>query len=181
MSPAKQSVKLKLEAQRRRAMAPEYDPVLRDFELELADKMEQEAQALLIPEHPLQAGLGGEIIQPLKDGLPGLESALQKPDLLNLEAGVQRSSLIERAGVLELGIETVKDNRAVGSVQKMISHQMAAAHKRAINWHSYAGGEQQERALPHGGGSTATVRGGLQEREHHAQVHRAHAYPDRRS
>jgi hypothetical protein len=60
MSPAKQSVKLKLEAQRRRAMAPEYDPVLRDFELELADKMEQEAQALLIPEHPLQAGLGGE-------------------------------------------------------------------------------------------------------------------------
>jgi hypothetical protein len=95
--------------------------------------MEREAQALLIPEHPLQAGLGGEIIPPMKDGLPGLESALQMPDLVNLEASVQRSSLIERAGVLELGIETAKDTRAQGSVQKMISHQMAAAHKRAMN------------------------------------------------
>ena len=133
MKQTAKAIKLQRDAQRLRALAPEYDPVRCDFDLGLANEMEREAQALLIPEHPLQAGLGGEIIPPMKDGLPGLESALQMPDLLNLEASVQRSSLIERAGVLELGIETAKDTRAQGSVQKMISHQMAAAHKRAMN------------------------------------------------
>jgi len=133
MGDANKALKMKREAQRRRALAPEYDPIRRDFELGLADQMEREAQALLIPERPLQAGLGGEMVPPAQNGLPGLELTLQKPDLLNLEASVQRSSLIERAGVLELGIETAKDTRAQGSVQKMISHQMAAAHKRAMN------------------------------------------------
>jgi hypothetical protein len=133
MKQTAKAIKLQRDAHRLRALAPEYDPVRCDFDFGLANEMEREAQALLIPEHPLQAGLGGEIIPPMKDGLPGLESALQMPDLLNLEASVQRSSLIERAGVLELGIETAKDTRAQGSVQKMISHQMAAAHKRAMN------------------------------------------------
>jgi hypothetical protein len=133
MNQTGKAIKLQRDAQRLRALAPEYDPVRCDFDLGLANEMEREAQALLIPEHTLQAGLGGEIIPPMKAGLPGLESALQMPDLLNLEASVQRSSLIERAGVLELGIETAKDTRAQGSVQKMISHQMAAAHKRAMN------------------------------------------------
>jgi hypothetical protein len=86
-----------------------------------------------MPPEPLQTGLGGEIIPRAQNELPGLELTLKKLDLLNLEASVQRSSLIERAGVLELGIETAKDTRAQGSVQKMISHQMAAAHKRAMN------------------------------------------------
>jgi hypothetical protein len=133
MDGVRKAINMQRDAQRLRALAPEYDPVRCDFDLGLANEMEREAKALLIPEHPLQAGLGGEIIPPMKDGLPGLESALQMPDLLNLEASVQRSSLIERAGVLELGIETAKDTRAQGSVQKMISHQMAAAHKRAMN------------------------------------------------
>lgn len=133
MNQSTKALQLQRDAQRRRTLAPEYDPIRRDFELGLADQMERDAQALLMPQEPLQTGLGGEIIPPTKTGLPGVELALQMPDLLNLEASVQRSSLIERAGVLELGIETAKDTRAQGSVQKMISHQMAAAHKRAMN------------------------------------------------
>lgn len=133
MENVRAALKMQRDAQRRRALAPEYDPIRRDFELGLATQMEWDAQALLMPQKPLQTGLGGEIIPPTKAGLPGVELALQMPDLLNLEASVQRSSLIERAGVLELGIETAKDTRAQGSVQKMISHQMAAAHKRAMN------------------------------------------------
>ena len=133
MGNVSQALKMQREAQRRRTLAPEYDPIRRDFELGLADQMDREAQALLIPQQPLQTGLGGEIIPQLEDDMPGLELALKQPDLLNLDASVQRSSLIERAGVLELGIETAKDTRAEGSVQKMISHQMAAAHKRAMN------------------------------------------------
>lgn len=133
MDNVRAALKMQRDAQRRRVLAPEYDSVRRDFDLGLADEMDREAQALLTPPKPLQTGLGGEIIPPVEHDMPGLELALKEPDLLNLEASVQRSSLIERAGVLELGIETAKDTRAEGSVQKMISHQMAAAHKRAMN------------------------------------------------
>jgi site-specific recombinase len=45
MTKSQQALKIQREAQRRRALAPEYDPVRRDFELGLADVMEREAQA----------------------------------------------------------------------------------------------------------------------------------------
>ena len=132
MGDANKALKMKREAQRRRALAPEYDPIRRDFELGLADQMERDAQALLMPANPLQTGLGGEIIPPAERGLSGLESVLKEPDLLNLGASEQRAQLLEQTGVLELGIETAQDARADGSVQKMITHQMAALHSRAM-------------------------------------------------
>jgi len=133
MSKVNQALKMQRDAQRRRALAPDYDPVRRDFELGLADVMEQEAQALMVPTKPLQTGLGGEIIPPLEDGLPGLESVLKEPNLLHLGASEQRAQLLEQNKVLELGIETAQDVRADGSAQKMISHQMAALHSRAMS------------------------------------------------
>ena len=39
---------MQMEAQRRRALAPDYDPIRREFELGLAERMDQEAQALFI-------------------------------------------------------------------------------------------------------------------------------------
>jgi hypothetical protein len=133
MSKVNQALKMQRDAQRRRALAPDYDPVRRDFELGLADVMEQEAQALMVPTKPLQTGLGGEIIPPLEDGLPGLESVLKESNLLHLGASEQRAQLLEQNKVLELGIETAQDVRADGAAQKMISHQMAALHSRAMN------------------------------------------------
>ena len=132
MGDASKALKMQREAQRRRALAPEYDPIRRDFELGLADQMERDAQALLTPQEPLKTGLGGEIIPPAERGLSGLESILKEPDLLNLGASEQRAQLLEQTGVLELGIETAQDARADGSVQKMITHQMAALHSRAM-------------------------------------------------
>lgn len=126
------ALKMQRDAQRRRALAPEYDPVRRDFDLRLADEIEQEAQALLIPEQPLQTGLGGEIVPPIDHGLPGLESVLKEPDLLNLGASEQRAQLLERNGVLELGVEAAHDAQAQGAIQKMVTHQLAAGHKRAM-------------------------------------------------
>ena len=41
---------------------------------------------------------------PVEHDLPGLESVLKEPDLLNLGASVQRSQLLESNGVLELGM-----------------------------------------------------------------------------
>jgi hypothetical protein len=71
MNKTQEALKMQRDAKRRRALAPDYDPVRRDFELGLADVMEQEAQALLVPTKPLQTGIGGEIIPPMEDGCPG--------------------------------------------------------------------------------------------------------------
>jgi len=132
MGNVSQALKMQRDAQRRRVLAPDYDPVRRNFDLGLADEMDRQAQALLTPQKPLQTGLGGEIVPPVEDGLPGLESTLKEPDLLNLGASEQRAQLLERNGVLELGVETAHDAQANGSIQKMISHQMAALHQRAM-------------------------------------------------
>jgi hypothetical protein len=127
-----QSIKRQIEARYVRSLAPNYDPVRHDFELGLADRMEVEARSILIPPKPLQMGLGGEIVPSVEDGLPGLESALQRPDLLDAEASKQRAHLLERAGVLELGIEVAEQIKAADAIEKMVSHQMAAGHKRAL-------------------------------------------------
>ena len=132
MDGVRKAISMQSEAKRRRALAPEYDPVRHDFELGVAVNLEREAQELLTPSEVLQTGLGGEIIPPAERGLSGLESVLKEPDLLNLGASEQRAQLLEQTGVLELGIETAQDARANGSVQKMITHQMAALHARAM-------------------------------------------------
>lgn len=132
MSRPSQAIKHQIEAQRRRALAREYDPVRRDFEVGVASRMEEEARALLTPSCPLETGLGGEIVPQGEDGLPGLESVLQEPDLLNAEASQQRAHLLERAGALELGIEAAQEVQASNAVEKMLAHQMAAAHRRAL-------------------------------------------------
>ena len=126
------ALKIQMEAQRRRALAPDYDPIRREFELGLAERMDQEAQALLTPPESLQSGLGGEIVPNIQDGLPGLESTLKEPDLLNAEASKQRMHLLERVGALELGVESAHQVDARNTIEKMAAHQMAAAHKRAM-------------------------------------------------
>ena len=132
MKEVSNSLKMQRNAKRLRALAPQYDSVRHDFDLRLADEIEREAQALLIPDQPLQTGLGGEIIPPIEHCLPGLESVLKEPDLLNLGASEQRAQLLERNGVLELGVEAAHDSQAQGAIQKMVSHQLAAGHKRAM-------------------------------------------------
>ena len=132
MENVRKALKLQREAQRRRSLAPDYDRVRRDFELGLADQMEHEAKTLITPLNPLQRGLGGEVLPQAQHGLPGLELTFKEPDLLSLSASVQRAELLERNGVLELGIEVAQDLRAEGALQKMASHQMAAAHKRVM-------------------------------------------------
>ena len=52
--------------------------------------------------------------------------------MLSLEATIQRTDLADKAGVFELAIETAESSKAKGSVQKMLTHQMAAAHKHAM-------------------------------------------------
>ena len=54
MAKVGKALQIQRSALRRRALAPAYDPVRRDFELALAERMEDEAQALLTPSQTLQ-------------------------------------------------------------------------------------------------------------------------------
>jgi hypothetical protein len=132
MDEIKKAVKLRLDADRRRALAPDYDPVRHEFEVSLSKAMERDAQALLAPSEPLEIGLGGEIIPQVEQGLVGFESVLKEPDLLSAEASRQRATLLEGAEALELGIETAEQLKAGNAVEQMLCHQMAAAHRRAL-------------------------------------------------
>jgi hypothetical protein len=132
MEQVRKALKMQRVAKRHRVLAPDYDPIRRDFELRLADEMEREAQTLLTPTEPLLTGLGGEIVPPMDHGLSGLELVLKEPDLLTLGASEQRAQLLERNGVLELGVEAAHDAQAQGAIQKMVTHQLAAGHKRAM-------------------------------------------------
>jgi hypothetical protein len=115
------------------------DPIRRSFELDLACDEETQATTLLMPLEPLQKGVGGEILPRPSDDLPGVELALKEPDLLNAEASEQRAKLLERCNALELGIETAQETQAGDTVQKMLAHQMAAAHVRAMTLLDEAG------------------------------------------
>lgn len=132
MSTVRKALKLQSAAQRKRLLAPKNDPARRKFDLEWADGMDHDSSTLLKPSIPLQTGAGGEIVPPASMGLEGRESIIREPDLLNLGASSQRADLIEKAGVLELALETSHLSGAKGPIEKMITHQMAAAHKRAM-------------------------------------------------
>ena len=84
-----QAVRLHQQAKRNRLLASEQEPIRAEFSLRLADSMDREAIALLAPAKPLKNGAGGEIVPPMSVDMPGLENALQRPDMVDLEASIQ--------------------------------------------------------------------------------------------
>ena len=129
---ASKAIKLRQEAERRKLMAPSYDPVKAHFETSVADSMYLESLELIKPQTPLNAGSGGEIVPPYDFGLSGLELALKEPDLLDAEVTIKRTELADKAGVFELAIEASESVKAKNSIQRMQAHQLALAHKYAM-------------------------------------------------
>ena len=128
----KEAIRLQTKAFKNRLMAPEYDPVRYDMAYQEARDLERQSLALIKPSVTLAKGLGGEIIPPITKGMAGLENALKSPDLLNLEASIQRTELADKAGVFDLALDTAESVKAKDATQQMLSHQMAAAHRHAM-------------------------------------------------
>ena len=128
----KQAIQLGQQALRKRIVAPSNDPIRRDFDLEEARLLERQSMALRQPSELLRLGAGGEVIPPSTNAMIGLADSLRNPDVLNLEATVQRTELADKAGAFELAIDAAESTGARGAVQQMITHQMAAAHRHAM-------------------------------------------------
>jgi len=127
-----QAIKLRQNAKQKMLLANSKDPVRAQFDACVAEGMVAESTALLCPAEPLQKGTGGEIVPPYTLGLSGLEFALKEPDLLDAEVTIKRTDLADKAGVFEMAIEASESVKAKNSIQRMQAHQLALAHKYAM-------------------------------------------------
>ena len=130
---ARDAVKLREQSLRKRVAASTTDPIRRACDLGESDDLASQSMALMTPPNPLKTGLGGEVIPMVAQGLPGLELALKEPDLLDVEVTIQRTQLADRAGVFEMAIEASESVKAKNSIQRMQAHQLALAHKYAMD------------------------------------------------
>jgi hypothetical protein len=130
---AKKALKVGEQSLRKRVTASTTDAIRRACDLGEADDLASQSMALITPPRPLKTSFGGEVIPTIDQGHPGLELALKEPDLLDVEVTIQRTQLADRAGVFEMAIEASESVRAKNSIQRMQAHQLALAHKYAMD------------------------------------------------
>jgi len=129
---ARAAIKLQEQSLRKRATASTTDTIRRACDLGEAEDLANQSVALITPSVPLHRGLGGEVMPTAEQGLPGLELALNSPNLLDAEVTIQRTQLADRAGVFEMAIEASESVKAKNSIQRMQAHQLALAHKYSM-------------------------------------------------
>ena len=106
-------------------------PVLRKHAATYAERVRTEA-----PEYMQQVGAGGELVPAsmLGENSRALEyrSTVDRPDCVAIEASRDRLELADKAGALEMGLDLADTIQADNSMEKMLVHQMAAAHNSAM-------------------------------------------------
>jgi hypothetical protein len=126
------------------------DRVLKPLE---ARQARTESESLLEPEGELLRG-GGEIAQRPSPDSPwnatraSLIDTLEQPNMLAVEASEQRTADLQAVDILAAGLDAAVTAQASNSLEKMLCHQMAAAHHAAMHLLGKALGEQLGRALP---------------------------------
>jgi hypothetical protein len=130
---SKEALKLKEKAERLKWIAnSSNDPIRSSMDLGVALNLEKEANDLLTLEEPAYKVLGGELLASSAQVMPAYENTAKDPNALDCEVSFERTQLADKAGVFEMAIQTAEDAKAKGSIQKMLTHQMAAAHKHCM-------------------------------------------------
>jgi hypothetical protein len=78
-----------------------------------------------------ERGTGGELIQQ-RGASSYLHNTLDYPDFIAADASAQRMHLAKDAGALALGVDAADTIQAQNSAERMLSHQLAAAHAGAM-------------------------------------------------
>ena len=106
-------------------------PILRKHAATSVEQVRTEA-----PEYMQQVGAGGELVPAsmLGENSRALEyrSTVERPDCVAIEASRDRLELADKAGALEMGLDLADTIQADNSMEKMLVHQMAAAHNSAM-------------------------------------------------
>jgi hypothetical protein len=105
--------------------------VLRTHAATYAERVRTEA-----PEYMQQVGAGGELVPAsmVGENSRALEyrNTVDRPDCVAIEASRDRLELADKAGALEMGLDLADTIQADNSMEKMLVHQMAAAHNSAM-------------------------------------------------
>ena len=103
----------------------------------------------------LRRGRGGETAAPDDPDRPWRQRAMAQavaasPGMLAADASLARLALARDADVLTLAVEAAEDAGAVTAVEKMLAHQLAAAHPLCMDLLAIAAGEAHgHRKAPH--------------------------------
>jgi hypothetical protein len=150
---AADAVRLKTTARRKRALATIMrddwdDPIGARFELSEAVKMDALADAALNPLNNAggapQQGNGGEMVvdeskkDPTKQSWI-VDTVTERGDMLNAEASMARLELASAAGSLTMAVDAAESVRAANSLERMLVHQLATAHKVGMQLAAKAG------------------------------------------
>ena len=78
-------------------------------------------------------GIGREVVElPRKDAGPSLSHSVMNPSKVTTKASVERLNLIVTNGVFDLALDAAESVGATTGLEKMLAHQLAAAHKTAM-------------------------------------------------
>ena len=88
-------------------------------------------QALSLKD-PLIRAVGNELIQPELLASSGVNESLSAPNKVVANASIDRVEMLKDVNLLDMGLSTAHDMKASNSVQQMLSHQLATAHKYAM-------------------------------------------------
>ena len=107
-----------------------------DVAQDKAARLDAEAdRALAIETHirePLIVGTGGEVARGSTEPCLYVDTMMQYPDMVAVDASRQRLGLAKKSGGLALALDVAATIRASNTLEKMVSHQIGAAHIAAM-------------------------------------------------
>ncbi len=108
--------------------------------LDLAKEQEAAvAQFLSLPEPVPEVGAGRELVPaPADEAVPGLRDTVRNPDKTTALASAERMKLASDAHSLELAVDMAETIGASNSVERALAHQMAVAHRMAMEFSANA-------------------------------------------
>src|SRR5215472_4163390 len=136
-TPAERGLRLREAAQMKRAIADSEsarDPTGARWDRRDAAEFDRRSEQLLtLPSKPA-IGTGGELELSREEAgkKPGLACTVENPNLVTAEASRDRLELAGDAGCMTLAADAAETIRARNSLEKMLAHQLAAAHNLAM-------------------------------------------------
>ncbi len=103
------------------------------MDLEIADKLEDAANAhLMLAEMP-ERGAGGELTSADNPKVSPMLQAIKYPDRVTVDASLDRVELVHKNGVLNMALDAAESIGAKNAAEQMLAHQMATAHRMSLD------------------------------------------------
>jgi hypothetical protein len=123
-----------LEAERMRLRSADADYWTRTIDQRVAEALERSATTTLTPPQPIVVGTGGEFVPQGRAWAekPGIVDLVRDPTWTHLHASEDRLDLAAGAQCFDLAAATADSIAARNDTERMLAHQLAAAHSTAM-------------------------------------------------